>query len=313
MLRFVLCDDEPRQCQMLEERLRQVLFRLSKPYEIALVTTKAAEVLRYARENPAQNIYLLDLVLQQGLDGLELCREIRRCSPQSYVLYVTAYPQYAMECCRTHPFDFILKPYSDGRLYQAIADLAQVIGARKPSAPLEVTVGSLVRLLDQREILYFKTDREYITAYLRDDRITWRESMVSLLGRVNADWFVRIHKSYAVNRFAMDSVDLSRRMVCLYNGERLPASRRFLSACETRGTATRPALGKAGMADERWASAVLVGFIAVCRHVDGRGGRVRNCRHHDGEALPAAPVFHQLRLFYRGCRVKDVAGSGHGR
>ena len=246
MLRFVLCDDEPRQCQMLEERLRQVLFRLSKPYEIALVTTKAAEVLRYARENPAQNIYLLDLVLQQGMDGLELCREIRRCSPQSYVLYITAYPQYAMECCRTHPFDFILKPYSDGRLYQAIADLAQVIGARKPSAPLEVTVGSLVRLLDQREILYFKTDREYITAYLRDDRITWRESMVSLLGRVNADWFVRIHKSYAVNRFAMDSVDLSRRMVCLYNGERLPASRRFLSRLRDAGHGDAPSAGESG-------------------------------------------------------------------
>lgn len=53
--------------------------------------------------------------------------------------------------------------------------------------------------------------------------------MVNLLERVNADLFLRIHKSYAVNRLALEQVDLSRRFVLLRNGESLPISRRFLS------------------------------------------------------------------------------------
>lgn len=229
MLRFILCDDNPEHCRTLELHVRQALSRLSRPYEIALVTTQADEALRYAQEHPEQNVYMLDLVLEQKMDGLALCREIRRSSPESYILYVSAFSEYALDCCRSHSFDFILKPYSERRLYRAIEDLVRVIDARKPTEPLEIAIGSMVRVVDQREILYFNIDREYITAHFQDDRITWRESMVNLLERVNADLFLRIHKSYAVNRLALEQVDLSRRFVLLRNGESLPISRRFLS------------------------------------------------------------------------------------
>lgn len=229
MLRFILCDDNPEHSQLLKRCIQQMLSSLSKSYEIALVTPLAEEALRYARENPEQNVYMLDVMLEQEMDGLQLCQEIRHYSPESYILYVSAYSQYALECCRTHSFDFILKPYSEMRLFRALEDLVCVIESRKPSAPLEIAIGSLVRMVDQYDILYLKTDREYITAYLRNDRITWRESMASFLGRVNANSFFRIHKSYAVNRLALDQIDLSRRIVRLCNGESLPASRRFLS------------------------------------------------------------------------------------
>lgn len=229
MLRFILCDDNPEHCRTLEFHIRQALCKLSRPYEIALVTTHADEVLCYAQEHPEQNVYMLDLMLEQKMDGLALCQEIHRNSPGSYILYVSAFPEHALNCCRSHSFDFILKPYSERRLYRAIEDLVRVIEARKPSVPLEIAVGSIVRVVDQRDILYFSTDREYITAHFKDDRITWRESMVNLLARVNADLFLRIHKSYAVNRLALEHIDSSRHFILLRNGENLPISRRFLS------------------------------------------------------------------------------------
>ena len=74
MLRFILCDDNPEHCRTLELHVRQALSRLSRPYEIALVTTQADEALRYAQEHPEQNVYMLDLVLEQKMDGLALCR-----------------------------------------------------------------------------------------------------------------------------------------------------------------------------------------------------------------------------------------------
>ena len=66
MLRFILCDDNPEHCRTLELHVRQALSRLSRPYEIALVTTQADEALRYAQEHPEQNVYMLDLVLEIG-------------------------------------------------------------------------------------------------------------------------------------------------------------------------------------------------------------------------------------------------------
>ena len=169
------------------------------------------------------------------------------CSPQSYVLYVTAYPQYAMECCRTHPFDFILKPYSDGRLYQAIADLAQVIGARKPSATLGGhcwLAGAPARHSVRSSTLRQTGNTSPPTCAMTASpggkawSACWGASM-----RTGLCASTRATPSTALPWTASTSPGGWSACItanaCLHPGASSPA-------CETRGTATRPALGKRG-------------------------------------------------------------------
>ena len=229
MLHFVLCDDNTRHNQTLSYHLTQLASSLPMACELSLVTTNPQDVLDYAASAPEPTVYLLDRVLEhEDMSGLDLCRSIHELDPKGYIIYVSAYAEYAMNCVQSHAFDFVLKPYTPQRLLNALRDVTQEISRRKPEVMLSVTAGSITRMLDQQNIVYLHIQREYVTACLTDGQFTWRESMTQLMARLHPEWFIRIHKSYAVNRLHLISVDSRTCEVTLRGGRILPISRRML-------------------------------------------------------------------------------------
>lgn len=227
MLHFVLCDDNPRHNQTLSFHLKQLGPDLPMPYELSLVTTDPQEVIAYAGHASGPTVYMLDLVLEKNeLSGLDVCKAIHDKNPAGYIIYVSAYAEYAMDCVQSHAFDFVLKPYTPQRLANAIRDVMREITRFKPAVTLPVTIGSITRILNQQNIVYLHIQREYVTAYMTDTQVIWRESMTQLLPRLNENWFVRIHKSYAINQLFLESINTTTAEVTLKNGVILPLSRR---------------------------------------------------------------------------------------
>lgn len=243
MLRLILCDDNPRHNQIMTHHLQEILPRLPMPAEIALATTDPREVLAYAEQNDGDAVYLLDLELDHELSGLDVCRDLHRLHPTADVIYVSAYAEYAMECFQSHAFDFILKPYTPQRLENALRDAILHIQRSRIVYPLHVTAGSVTRVLDQKEILWLKMDREYVTAIMTSGEFTWRESLTRLMPRLNPDWFIRIHKSCAINRLYIQHLDTKSREVTMKDGSVLTISRRLIH--EVTGVTEPPAAPQA--------------------------------------------------------------------
>lgn len=228
MLRLILCDDNPRHNQIMTHHLQEILPRLPMPAEIALATTDPREVLAYAEQNDGDAVYLLDLELDNELSGLDVCRSLHRLRPTADVIYVSAYAEYAMECFQSHAFDFILKPYTPQRLENALRDAVLHIQRSRIIYPLHATAGSITRVLDQKEIIWLKIDREYVTAIMTTGEFTWRESLTRLMPRLNPEWFIRIHKSCAINRLYIQNLNAKSREVTMKDGSVLTISRRLI-------------------------------------------------------------------------------------
>lgn len=230
MVSFVLFDDNPRHNQTLFTYLKRLIPKLPAQTSVALITTEPGDVLAYAARPHEQTIYMLDLVLEQEQTGLDVCRAVRRADPDGLIIYVSAYASFTLDCMETHAFDFILKPYSPIRLENAILDAMRFLEFRSKAVELMITMGSVTRLIDQKCIRYIQAQREYVTAYLTDGQLTWRESLTRLMERLKPEWFVRIHKSYVFNRLYLKNVDAAARAVILSDGSSLPISRRELRA-----------------------------------------------------------------------------------
>lgn len=228
MLQLILCDDNQRHNQTMTHHLEQIINQLPMPTRIALTTTDPNEVIAFAKQREGDAVYLLDLELNGPLSGLDVCAAIHRHDPTPYVIFVSAYAEYAMECCRSHAFDFILKPYTTQRLENALRDVILHLERSRSVYPLSVTAGSLTRILDQKEIRWLEMEREYVTAHMNSGDYTWRESLTKLLPRLNPEWFVRIHKSCAVNRLYIEHVNAKNHEVTMKDGSVLTVSRRLL-------------------------------------------------------------------------------------
>lgn len=227
MLNFVLIDDNPDHHSILTRRLNEICDQLHADAQVALMTTDYRQVLAYAAAAEGITVYFVDIELNQEITGIELCHRIRKNCPSDYVVYVSAYQQYALDCCRSHAFDFLLKPLMPEQLKDCIASILHDIRFRAQGTIIEIPVGTKQVMLQQEDVVYFFKDHANLNAVCQQGNIvTWRENLGELQARLSPDNFLQCHKSYIVNRRYIREFRWGEDLLVLKNGATLPISRR---------------------------------------------------------------------------------------
>lgn len=58
-----------------------------------------------------------------GMEGIEVFQKIEACSPQTKIIFITAYPQYARKAFDVGAVDYIIKPAGKERLAKTLKRL----------------------------------------------------------------------------------------------------------------------------------------------------------------------------------------------
>lgn len=226
-MHFVLVDDIRSHHDILKTRLEQACLQIGVPCEIGLTceTWQAAEA--YAPQAPESTVWFLDIELKDEINGIELCRRIREKNRRAYIIYVSAYQQYALECCQSHAFDFLLKPWTDAQL---LSCLKAVLKDQQESGTghfLEARLGTRTIRLKEERIAYFMKDGMNMTAHYPNGRtFMWRESLDDLMTRLTPGMFAQCHRNCIVNLNHIREFRWSEEQLVLESGETLPVSRR---------------------------------------------------------------------------------------
>ena len=226
-MHFVLADDQQEHHQILRKRLESVCAKLNIHMEIDLEAETAQAVLGYAANAHDETVWFLDIELNDEINGVELCHRIRNLNRNAYIIYVSAYQQYALECCQSHAFDFLLKPWTTEQLTECVRAVDRDMRQRQRGTELIIELGTRQIRLIQEDILYFSKDKMSVIAhYTNGQKYVWRESLDTLMSRLKTCMFVSTHKSFIVNLNAIREARWSEDNMVLINGESIPVSRR---------------------------------------------------------------------------------------
>lgn len=226
-MHFVVIDDNAIHRELISDRIAEVCGELVIPYDIALITDRWQEVMAYAADAPENTIYLLDIQLEDETNGIELRRKLHEVDQDGYIVYVSAYEHYALECCQSHAFDFLLKPWTTEQLRDCIRAIREDMARRETGTWLTITMGSRTLRLQQEEILYLSKKHNSVTIHLASgDTIQYRTSFSALLKSLKSSLFIQCHKSYIVQRNAVREFRWDDDELLLNTGETLPISRR---------------------------------------------------------------------------------------
>lgn len=148
--------------------------------------------------------------------------DLLRALPQRpLVIFTTAYQEYALEGYALDIVDYLLKPISFERFLQgvqrALAQLslqraAQAGGtpAKAPATPerdfITVNADHKIHKLMHSEIRCIEGLREYVRFHLEDRRLLSLQSLKQLEVLLPAVDFIRVHKSWIVNRQHVQAV-----------------------------------------------------------------------------------------------------------
>lgn len=204
-LTAVLVDDEA----LAREELKWLLNDLPDVEVLATAENGIDAIDLIEAEEP--DMVFLD-VQMPGLDGMSVVRRLREMHiPLPYIVFSTAYEQYAVEAFRLEAMDYLLKPVDKLRLAETVErarrNRTQIepVPEQQPKAitqhaKIVVRNGNRQIVVDAQEIIYATIDDGVITiASNQVEGISSYRTLEELQANLDPDQFWRAHRSYLVN------------------------------------------------------------------------------------------------------------------
>lgn len=223
-IKAIIADDE----EQLRRYLRSQLADCWPELIICGEARNGREALELIEQH-RPDIAFLDIRMP-GLSGIEVAKKI---AGACWVVFVTAYDQYAVEAFEHEAVDYLLKPVTPERLEKTVRRLQnQITSSHKPPKEISAIVERLLTSLQQRhepaylqfvrvqkgdgirlipveEVYYFKASDKYTLVITKDGESLIRKSIKELVDELDPQRFWRIHRGTIVNVQCVDQVSRS--------------------------------------------------------------------------------------------------------
>lgn len=139
------------------------------------------------------------------------------------IIFTTAFQEYALEGYNLNVIDYLLKPFSFDRFFQAInkvidkldnksyvkTDLSTTTDSQTTFEDTYLTIRADRKLykINFSDILYIEGQKAYVTFHTSHKKITGLASLKELEDSLPPEQFLRVHKSYIVAKRAIISLE----------------------------------------------------------------------------------------------------------
>ncbi|MBU0474080.1 MAG: LytTR family DNA-binding domain-containing protein [Bacteroidetes bacterium] len=199
-LKCLIIDDEPMALDIVKDYVNKVPFlELSQSYRDSL------KALHYLQHNKVDLIFL-DINMPD-LTGIQFLKSLIH---QPLVIFTTAYSEYAVESYDFNAVDYLLKPIEFDRFLKAAnraleqfqqneIPLVKTESIIDTAKSIMVKSGFDIHNIQTNEIIYVESAGNYVTFYLKQQKVMSLLSMTKILEMLPQNKFFRIHKSFIVN------------------------------------------------------------------------------------------------------------------
>jgi two-component system LytT family response regulator len=189
------------------------------------------------------DIVFLD-VQMPGMTGFDVLEDIEH---EPYVIFTTAYDQYAIKAFEKNAVDYLLKPLDEERFrtsvnralkrksleHSTLEDLLQSIRSeRKGPFDSHIFVQKSEKLfnLPVDEIVYLEASGDYTIITTKSDQFVSSSGIGKLEEILNPEVFIRVHRSTIVNVNFLKEIERhfnGGMVVKMQNGKSFPVSRTY--------------------------------------------------------------------------------------
>lgn len=161
-LLVAIVDDTDDDRSRLAQDVRSLLTQ--KKHGCKVVTYTGAEEFLSDASRGKVDIAFLD-VRMGGMDGIELATRLRDADTSLVIVFVTSSREYALDAFPTHPFDYLVKPYTRERLSTVLDDILAALRMREGSKSIRVDVpyGSVDIPLDRVVVIEARSHSSVLT------------------------------------------------------------------------------------------------------------------------------------------------------
>jgi len=216
--RCLIVDDEPLAIKLIRKHLEHF-----NQFEIIAECENAIDASLVLQKHKIDLIFL-DIQMPE-ITGIDFIKSLHT-KPE--IIITSAYKEYAIDGFDLDVLDFLLKPITFNRFFKAINKFLSkntetvLIVDEKNEKPeykeLLIKDTNKTYKINPTEILYIEGMREYIKVYTNQENIISKSSLTNFLNRLPEEIFVRVHKSFIINKdkvraFTASTIEIGNKKV----------------------------------------------------------------------------------------------------
>jgi two-component system, LytTR family, response regulator len=233
-MKVIIIDDEPLARSIVKEYLQK-----HPQLTIVQECNDGFEGLKAIQEHQPDLVFLdIQMPKINGFEMLELIEQ-----PPA-VIFATAFDDYAIKAFEAHAIDYLLKPFNQDRFDKAInkwmeqkaintekatMDLLET-ASQSPSQNNRIVVknGSKIKIIPVHDVQYLEAADDYVKVHTSEGYFLKNKTMAHFEQTLDAQQFVRSHRSYIVNVQQITRIDpyeKDNHVAILRSGVKVPVSR----------------------------------------------------------------------------------------
>lgn len=205
-VKCVIIDDEPIARQLIAEFVEDIDY-----LELIGEAENPAKAIKLLSENDVDLIFLdINMPTISGINFLKSSKV------NASVIMTTAYAQYAVDAFELDVLDYLVKPIPFERFLKACNKAKEVFDTQKQlaaqtAAPAAdhffIKCDNQIEKVLYDELIYAESLMNYVILYTAQRKMIVYITLKSLEEQLPADRFIKVHKSFIVNRGKIKSID----------------------------------------------------------------------------------------------------------
>lgn len=217
-MKCILIEDEP----LARAHLRRLIAAIDQDIDIVAELDSVAKAVNWLRNHQPPILIFLDIKLKDG-SAFEIFEQLK---VDSFIIFTTAYNQYAIRAFKLNSIDYLLKPIQYKDLKHALAKfysfsksktdptrqfdvaaLLQSLKLRSYKSRFVVRKGDRINSIKVQQIRFFAAEEKVVFLYDRDqNRHIIDYSLNDLLSQLDPHLFFRLNRRYITHFDAIEDV-----------------------------------------------------------------------------------------------------------
>ena len=232
-MKLLIVDDEP----LARSELRYLVE--GHPAVTAVFEAEGAAEADRMVDEVHPDLVFLDIKLGDG-NGMALAKHWKRQPTPPAVIFATAYDQYALDAFEADALDYVLKPFDEDRIKEAIDRVSRRRGKSPVPAGASPENPRLSVASEDRTVVILKGQLSYLEAqggnvylHTKDGRqVVSRQTLASISEQLAPDHFWKVHRSFVVNLNQIRELQPAANHtyeLTMIEGSKVPVSRSYVA------------------------------------------------------------------------------------
>ena len=226
-VRIAVCDDSRRDACALRDLLEGQEVKLYDNAESLLADVRQGGM-RY-------DLYLLDIFMENSLNGLELAAALRAVDEAAVLCFVSTSDDFYREAYDLYAVQYLIKPVGREEVRRLLDKVEKIfIKNTDREKTLRYSWRRASGTIPYGKILYISSREHVLAICCTDGRVQESTGKLSDLERqICGDIFLRCHQSFIVNMYHVRELS-GTELVLAADGQKVPVSRRYYAEVKKR-------------------------------------------------------------------------------